>query len=258
MDPYLENPDHWRGIHTALIFCCFEALNRSLPPGFVARIEERIYLTTPQDRFYPDVSVERLTALGQGTRQAVLEAPLRLDIPLSVALEVQEVRQRFVEIVELAVPERVITAIEILSPTNKTPGDGYAEYRRKQKEYIQSATHLVEIDLLRAGTHTVAASKSEIEALFGHWDYLVCLHRAQSGLHGDTWPRTIRQVLPQVLVPLTEAHPDVRLDLQSIVSRIYEAGALERSIDYTLPPIPALRPDDATWADALLQSQGLR
>ncbi len=206
----MENPDHWRGIHLSLIVCCFESLNRSLPPGFVARIE------------------------------------------------VREVRQRFVEIVELAVPERVITAIEILSPTNKTHGDGYAEYRRKQKEYIQSATHLLEIDLLRAGTHTVAASKSEIEALFGHWDYLVCLHRAQSGLHGDTWPRTIRQVLPQVLVPLTEAHPDVRLDLQSIVSRIYEAGALERSIDYTLPPIPALRPDDATWADALLQSQGLR
>lgn len=252
----MENPDHWRSIHAALIVYCFEALNRSLPPGFVARIEERIYLTTPEDRFYPDVAIERLPIVG--SRQAVLETPVRLDIPLSVALEVREVRQRFIEIVEVAVPERVITAIEILSPTNKTPGDGYAEYRRKQKEYIQSATHLLEIDLLRAGTHTVAASKSEIEALFGHWDYLVCLHRAQSGLHGDTWPRTVRQVLPQVLVPLTEAHPDVRLDLQSIVSRVYAAGALERSIDYTLPPIPALRRNDAAWADALLQSQGLR
>ena len=252
----MENPDHWRGIHAALIVYCFEALNRSLPPGFVARIEERIYLTTPEDRFYPDVAIERLPVLGG--RQAVLEAPLGLDIPLSVALEVQEVSQRFIVVVELAVPERVITAIEILSPTNKTPGDGYAEYRRKQAEYLKSATHLLEIDLLRAGTHTVAASKSEIQALFGHWDYVVCLHRAGSGLRGDTWPRTIRQVLPQVLVPLTEAHPDIRLDLQSIVSRVYEAGAMERSIDYSLPPIPAFRPEDEEWADALLRDHQLR
>lgn len=256
MDPYLENPDHWRGIHTALIFCCFEALNRALPPGFVARIEERIYLTAPEDRFYPDIAIERLPTLGG--RQAVLEAPRGIDIPLSVALEVREVRQRFIEIVELAVPERVITALEILSPTNKTPGDGYAEYRRKQAEYLKSATHLLEIDLLRAGTHTVAASKSEITAHFGHWDYVVCLHRAGSGLTGDTWPRTVRQVLPQVLIPLTETHPDIRLDLQSIISRVYEAGAMERSIDYSLPPVPALHPEDAEWADALLQSHGFR
>ncbi len=200
MDPYLENPDHWKGIHLTLIVCCFEALNRALPPGFVARIE------------------------------------------------VSEMHQRFIEVVELAVPERVVTAIEILSPTNKTPGDGYTEYRRKQTEYIQSATHLLEIDLLRAGTHTVAASKSELEKLFGHWDYLVYLHRAGDGLRGDTWPRTVRQVLPQVLIPLTDPHPDVRLDLQSVVSRVYEAGAFDRSTDYSLSPIPALRPEDAEWA----------
>lgn len=42
MDPYLEKPRRWRGIHAALIVYCFEALNRSLPQGFVARIEERI------------------------------------------------------------------------------------------------------------------------------------------------------------------------------------------------------------------------
>lgn len=151
-------------------------------------------------------SVERLLSRNC---QAVLEMPVRLDIPLSVALEVQEVlRQRFIEIVAITAPERVITAIEILSPTNKTPGDGYAEYRRKQAEYIQSTTHLLEIDLLRAGTHTVAASKSEIERLFGHWDYLVCLHRAQSGLHGDAWPQRSARCFR---APFTDAQPDVRL-----------------------------------------------
>ena len=38
MDPYLEDPAHWRGVHAALIVACYETLNALLPDGFIARI----------------------------------------------------------------------------------------------------------------------------------------------------------------------------------------------------------------------------
>ena len=52
----------------------------------------------------------------------------------------------------------MVTTIEVLSPRNKTAGsEGRKLYRQKQREILSSDTHLLEIDLLRAGQHTVAA-----------------------------------------------------------------------------------------------------
>jgi len=47
---------------------------------------------------------------------------------------------------------RIVTLIELLSPTNKRAGgDGREQYLDKREEIIQSRTNLVELDLLRGG-----------------------------------------------------------------------------------------------------------
>jgi hypothetical protein len=46
---------------------------------------------------------------------------------------------------------RLVTAIEVLSPTNKR-GEGRIEYAAKRQSIMRSDTHLIEIDLLRAGS----------------------------------------------------------------------------------------------------------
>ena len=46
--------------------------------------------------------------------------------------------------------DRVVTVLELLSPTNKRPGRGRAEYELKRLVLLGTATHLVEVDLLRA------------------------------------------------------------------------------------------------------------
>jgi hypothetical protein len=250
MDPYLENPAHWRGVHAALIVAIYEELNASLPEGFLARIEERVYLTLSEERIYPDVSVER-TAPESGGGVATL-APSKVDVAIRVPIALEETRERFVEVVTLDIPEKVVAAIEVLSPSNKTPGDGYEEYRRKQIRYLRSTTHLLEIDLLRAGKHTVAASEEALKKEVGRWDYVVSLHRAGSGDICETWPRTLRDPLPEVPVPLTEGFPDAPLPLQKILTHVWEAGPFRRAIDYALPPVPPLRAEDATWAGECL------
>ena len=61
------------------------------------------------------------------------------------------------EYLGIAVVLTVITAIEVLSPTNETrEHDGRALYLQKQEELLHSQTHLIEIDLLRRGEHTGA------------------------------------------------------------------------------------------------------
>lgn len=273
MDPYLESPVYWRDVHQAVIYCCRAALNAVLPPDFVARLDERLYVIEPgrldTRHILPDVTIERRTAGRSGAAAAseataVLEAaPDEADTPLRVRATAEEVREPFIEIV--AVNEvgagRVVTAIEVLSPANKTTaGAGQDEYRRKQRDTLRSDTHLLEIDLLRGGAHTIAAPAGDIAALRRDgWDYLVSLHRAGAGYEYEVWPRTLRERLPRrVLVPLTGDRPDVFFDLQAAFERVYDEGAFGRAVDYRANPDPPLAPEDATWADALLRERGLR
>ncbi len=58
---------------------------------------------------------------------------------------------RRVEIVDLASGERVVTAIEVLSPANKLPGKAREAYRANQRDFIAAGVNFVEIDLIRQG-----------------------------------------------------------------------------------------------------------
>src|SRR5438270_5183314 len=69
MDPYLEDPAVWPGVHLGLINATEEALNAALPPNYVADIGERVYVVRPDRDVYPDVAVvERLYGSGRETQ----------------------------------------------------------------------------------------------------------------------------------------------------------------------------------------------
>lgn len=169
MDPYLESPQFWRDVHHSLIYTIRAALRPVLPPQFVARIEERLAITGGDGDMRPDVAVVRTGAERPAGATAVQErtAP---DEPIVFYDELEEIREGYIEIVALDNPERVITAIEVLSPTNKTRGSGRVKYICKQRRMLLSETHLLEIDLLRAGAHTVGAPEARLRAEAGRWD----------------------------------------------------------------------------------------
>jgi hypothetical protein len=253
MDPYLESPRRWRGVHASLIAICAELLNQSLPDGFAAEIDERLYVVDPARDVFPDVAVVvRPTARGT----ALLESPTAdPSIPLLASSE--EVRETFVTIFDRRQGgERVVTSVEILSPKNKRAGEGGEQYRTKQRQVLAAGIHLLEVDLLRAGTHTILAPKEEVEERCGAWDYLVCLHRMGEGALFHLWPVTLRQRLPRVSVPLADDVPDDTLDLQQAIDLLYARG--RHAIDYTLDPDPPLHGQTDSWADSLLKAKNLR
>jgi hypothetical protein len=151
-----------------------------------------------------------------------------------------------------------VTTLEVLSPSNKTAGGtGRKKYRAKQRGVLAGPVHLLEIDLLRRGKHTVVAPVDKL-IQEGIWDYLVYLSRGHERDHCEVWAFTIRQKLPRVRVPLAEDDPDVVLDLPAIFDRVYDAGKFDREVDYRRPPTVPLSRADAKWAGAVLREKGLR
>lgn len=249
MNPYLERGEWWREIHGAMITFMQLALNRALPMGYFAAAEARVYLEDEEvSRFVPDVFVtERATPSRFASQTTALA-------DAAVEIENEEIEELFLEIRTVG-DERVVAVIEVLSPFNKASGRGRDEYKAKQRELLRADVHLLEVDLLRAGTHTVAASASRVPTPH---DFLICLHRGSAGGRFTVWHGTVREHLPRVLVPLRAPDADVVLDVGAALNSVYDAGAFSRRINYNLEPDPPLSPDVAAWSDTLLREKGLR
>jgi Protein of unknown function (DUF4058) len=260
MDPYLEHPTLWSGVHQRLITYLGDALNALLPPHYVADIGERLYVVQSERSIYPDVVVVEPPAavfLSEGGTSSAATV-LTSDPPWVLTVEPIEKREVFIEILSVGDPSRVVTVIEVLSPSNKTAGsEGRQLYVTKQHEILQSPTHLLEIDLLHYGEHTVAAPRVHLIEQ-GTWTYLVCLHRGGQRRRFEVWAITLRQRLPRIRVPLAHGDADVVLDLQTVFDRCYDEGAYARRLDYRRDPPTLLSGDDLAWVTTLLKEQGRR
>ncbi|MEH1786328.1 MAG: DUF4058 family protein [Nostoc sp.] len=153
MNPYLENPELWPGVHGRLIVAIADDLSPQLRPKYFVAIEERIYQTTGDDKLLvgiPDVIVQNSqTAINPNIPNIAVATPAVQ--PKTVTVPIPEiVKERYLEVRKVATKE-VVTVIKILSPKNKRLGEGRNAYETKRQRVLGSSTHLVEIDLLRVG-----------------------------------------------------------------------------------------------------------
>lgn len=249
MDPYLEGSE-WRSVHTHLSVEIARYLAPLLRPRYFVRTEKNYILTapdpeaespTPASRRAPDVSVIRSgsPALSSSGGAAVAEPPLHLAVKMP-----EEVPQVSVEIRDVA-ERSLVTAIEVLSNTNKR-GEGREEYLSKRRRLLHSHVHLMEIDLLRKGERVPMADPLPPAP------YFVILSRADRRPMADVWPIALRQPLPAVPVPLLAPDPDVMLDLQRVMTSMYDAFGYDLDLNYSVGPEIPLPADDAAWARELL------
>lgn len=256
MDPYLENPARWPGVHHRLITYIGDALTTLLPPGYEADIGERLYVVQADREIYPDVALrKRASGRQKVTASAVAIAS---DPSWELTLDSDEIREGFIQITKTEDSSKVITILEVLSPSNKASGsEGRRLYREKQREVLASSCHLLEIDLLREGAHTVAAPQEKLLRK-GVWDYLISLSRGGERDRCEVWAITLSQRLPRFRVPLAGEDPDVVLDLQDLILRVYDNGRYADKLNYRAESIPALSRSASEWAAALLREHGLR
>jgi len=233
MDPYLEDPQIWPGVHSRLIVYIADHLQPLLTPRYIAAIQERVFVEGPDREIIPDVWLKQQRPEAK-PRVALADT----DAPVEVQVPALEVHETYIAILDRQSGQQVVTVIEVVSPTNKFPGPGQRSYKEKQREVLSSQAHLVEIDLLRAGQHVLATPEWTSKS-HGPYDYLISVNRAQGARDRyQFYPRTLRQSLPRIRVPLAEGDPNVRLDLQAVLSQTYEAGSYGRRLDYDSTCVP--------------------
>jgi len=255
MDPYLE--PFWEDVHTSMMVYLRNALQSQLPEGLRARVEERITIDNEEtgdkpSQFRPDAMV---TASGPwASGGSVAAASAGVAEPIIISAEPRTARH--LEIVDFARGERVITVIEVLSPSNKIGDRGREAYRRKQDAYLRTLVNLVEIDLIRGGEYALAAPLDDIPK--GRLDaYLICVFRSFRR-SWELYPVSVRKSLPAFRIPLRPSDSDAVVDLQSIVNQCYADGRYDRAIDYGSSPESAWDAADVLWMGDLLRSKGLR
>jgi hypothetical protein len=255
MDPYLERQPIWADFHDSLIIAIRGLLQPLLRPRYVALTQDRLYVVESERPVYPDVSVVRTSDRAQQTlgTTALLE---EVDAPVVFDLDREEIRQPLIHIIEPAAGNRIVTAIEILSPDNKLPGPGRDSYLRKRDEFWNSGTNLVEIDLLRAGEPTVRVSPARLARL-RPWHYLVAVTRHQPSKQA-IYPVSLQRRLPRVAIPLAANDNDVILELQAALTRCWNEGPYPELLRYQSDPTGPFSPEEIAWCAKLLAEAGVR
>lgn len=243
MDPFIEKPAIWPDFHDALVSAIRGLLQPQLRPRYVALMQERWFVVESDRPIRPDVAVVA-TDLPMTPHASATTAVVDVDAP-STVFEIwrEEVKQPFLQIIEPAAGNRVVTAIEVLSPDNKALGPGRDSYLKKRDEYWEGGASLVEIDLLRGGRPTVRLNDEQLASLqpFRH---LITVTRRWPSRH-EVYSLSLGQRLPKVAIPLDSSVPDVSLDLQAALHRCWDEG-----------PYPALlRYEDGPPADLTLAEQ---
>ena len=254
MDPYLERK--WTNFHSTLITYIRDALNAGLPAGLAADMEEYVAVDAAEGERWtrvPDVHVTRDDEGWQDSGGGVAVAEeVAVAQPLLVEQLGEPWQQKYIRIVD-SEGERLVTVIELLSPSNKQDA-GMVEYKKKRQEVLRGGAHLVEIDLCRQGDWRRLlwpASLPEGAAS----EYRIITRRVRLTHILEVYPITLRQRLPRFPIPLRETDPDLPLDLQPLLDRAYVNGRFDR-LDYARPLYPPLEGDDAAWAAELLRERG--
>jgi hypothetical protein len=255
MDPYIEGSGLWRDFHESILAYIREALQPVLRPRYAAVTESRLYVVDDDRPVYPDVTIlrsgDRSRRPPPGSGTAVLDAT---DTAAVFEVVREEVQDRYIEIVETGGDRRVVTAIEVLSPENKTAGPGRRSYLTKRDEFWVAGVNLVEIDLLRRGEPTVRVSTERLDTL-RPWDHLVAVGRVFPSRQ-EVYAFRLTQRLPRIAVPVLSGEPDVPLDLQAAFTRCWDTGAYPELLRYDRPPAVPLDNEQSAWCRDRLAAAG--
>jgi len=160
-----------------------------LPSGYFAEVEQYVWLETddPSEKRWvkPDAYVGEANGLKRVRKSVggILTAPsARVTLPSP-----KKRGKRYVSIIDKE-RKRVVTVIELLSPSDKGIGKDQVHYLTKREEYLAAGINLVEIDLLRSGARPPQGEPSPPDG-----DYYVFVSRADEYL-----PRTFGRLRSEI------------------------------------------------------------
>ena len=250
MDPYLEDQGRWPDFHSRVITYGCDVVSQALPDDYVAQMGEEVRVVSWQEghdrSMRLDVAIVRHDR-SSGPEPAGGGVATLEPIAIPFAAAVDEVRDTWIEIRRLP-DERLVTTIEVLSPTNKG-SSGLTEYLDKRHRLRTQGVNLVEIDLLIAGRRLPMAKP------LPPGDFFTIISRASKSELGDVYAWSIQRPLPKIPIPLEDPDPDVFLDLAEVFALAYQRGRYARLIHYDRPLDLPLHPQDKEWAEKVARGK---
>ena len=254
MDPWLEHPARWLGVHNRLFAAIADEIVPKVAPRYFVDIEQHTYVTLfggdpITDR--PDIIVGRTksgkpltrsTESNEATAVGVLK--LKIEVPIKDRID-----EWFLEIRDVGTGKRV-RVIEVLSPTNKSHSLGRKKYCKKRNRILDSHTNPIEIDLLRAGKPMRIRAPEPVEV-----DYRLMISPSKSRPTADLLAFSMRGPIPVIPIPLLPNESEPTRDLNGVLHALYDRARFDLRIDYSIPPEPPLTEDDAEWARAIVARQ---
>jgi hypothetical protein len=220
MDPYLEGDDLWPAFHHQIVACLYQTLLPGLVDRYKARVNQRHYFT----------------------EQALFTSVVR-----------EEHHEEYIEIRQRS-EGRVVTLVDVVSPTNKLMPAGRQAYLDKRSEGKAAGANLVEIDLVLQGQATLDYSREGLP----DWDYAVTVTRASQPDRFEIYTATLQKRLPRFRLPLAGDDRDTVVDLHATFTRCYDQGGFAAKIDYQRDPAMALNDEDRRWLQEILRQNKLR
>ena len=252
MNPWLE--ESWRDVHASLLVYARDQLNGELPQDLAASVDERLVIDVEAEEprsYLPDVSIleswDKSAGPVAGPGGSVVEAAK------PIIVDRGEHKVRHLEIVER--DGRIVTVIELLSPTNKMDFDHRQLWQRKREECLAAGVSFVEIDLIRCGSWTLPDHQGLLRLPAERISHVISVTRAGLPWRHEFYRCPLHEPLPIIRIPLRPGDRDAALALQSLINETYERGRYERRIKYSKPPEPALPPQDWAWAQEHLRAQ---
>jgi hypothetical protein len=220
MDPYLEEEHLWPAFQHQLVTGLYQILLPGLVDRYRARISQRHY-TTEQALFTSVVREEHHE-------------------------EYIEIRQR--------TDGKLVTLVDVVSPSNKTSESGRQAYLEKRREGKSAGASLVEIDLVLQGQPMLDYSREGLP----DWDYAVTVTRASQPDRFEIYTATLQKRLPRFRLPLAGDDRDTVVDLHTTFTRSYDQGGFASKINYQRDPVTTITAEDRQWLNDLLKQQKLR
>ena len=122
----------------------------------------------------------------------------------------------------------------------------------KRIEVMRSASHWVEIDLLRRGVSLALRKRIRPHDYFVH---VSPTHRRPLGL---VWPIRLSQRSQLFRIPLRAGDDDAPLDLQAVLDTAYDHAGYERTSITRKSQSHLSSPQWSEWSDRWLREKGLR
>ncbi len=250
MDPYIESTGEWGDFHGSTLSAIRAELNARLPKGYVASTELYVWTREAESRGRaragePDVYVREEGVGGRAAKgAAAVAAPATIVLP-----RLERRKRRYIKVEDVRA-KRVVTVLELLSPSNKKSGNDRSLYLERRSGYLASPVSFVEIDLLRGGRRPPLGKRQPDVS-----DYYVMVSRSWDFPIADFWTFGIRDPLPEVPVPVTRELGDTPLNLRRCVDRAYDEGRYADGLPYGEPLKPRPRDEDAAWVRDVLAAR---